>query len=115
MFWKIWKMRIHTVNTGNHQLQQMRKARKVALSQMSTDQREIEKAKRRFLRTAVNFPMTQDCDNPSATARMLVSEFEILMVRLTRLCVPTATGKLTRRPVSHVAAVRRPNREQSGA
>ena len=106
-------MRMHTVSTGNPQLQQMRKAREVALSRMSTEQRELEKAKLRFLHTAVNFPMSQDCD--TATARMLVSEFEILMVRLTRLCVPTATGKLTRRPVSHVAAVRRPNREQSGA
>ena len=106
---------MHAVSTGNPQLQQMRKARKATLSQMSKDQRELEKAKRRFLRTAVNFPMSQDCDNQSATARMLISEFEILMVRVTRLCVPTEPGKLTRRPVSRVAAVRRPNREQSGA
>ena len=81
---------MHTVSTGNPQLQQMRKARKVALSQMSTDQREREKAKFRFLRTAVNFPMLQGCNNQSHTARMIISEFEILMVRLTRLLFPSS-------------------------
>ena len=60
----------------------------MALSQMSTDQCERQKAKFRFLRTAVNFPMLQGCDNQTATARMLISEFEILMVRLTRLLCP---------------------------
>ena len=94
----------------------MRKARKMALSQMSTDQREIEKAKHRFLRTAVNFPVSKDCNNQSATARMLLSEFDILMVRLTRLLCPGSNRQThTASSVSLVAAVRRPNREQSGA
>ena len=49
---------------------------------MPKEQRHQQKAKFRFLRTAVNFPRNTDSDTPLA-AKMLITEFEILMVSQT--------------------------------
>ena len=63
---------------------------------MAQERRMEQKARYRFLRTAVNSPFAPKnkkqqhfpTESKISTARMLISEFEILMVRLTRLLCP---------------------------